>query len=293
MSNGKRILDIGNMIFWIILLIIALMLLPFFKEGFYNDSEIDEWIAQFDTLSPQPNPEPEPINDTLPVVSKDTTTILRWRDFDDNWQYIEYKHPKNALDRAETNRIHGFPGPGIYDHMYGHDKVFLQDLIDKMKKHIQRKNLNYMESLEYVCSSIQFYKYTLINTSDEPCPCQTDFGTYDQSCSSKTGKGCCSGVDPWAVYSPFEFIYLHTGDCDTRSLTAFTILKEMGFDVAVMGSDSESHSVLGVVIPGRMNSDLPMGVNAFGKRYLLWELTSRYWRLGDQVDGDDWIAELE
>jgi hypothetical protein len=294
MSSGKRVLDIGNMIFWIILLIIALMLLPFFKEGFYNDEHIDEWIAQFDTLSPQPNPEPEPnpTNDTIPIVSQDTITTLKWRDFDGTWQYIQYKHPKNALDKAESNRLKGFPGSGIYEHMYAHDKRFLNDLIRKMKGHIRRKQLDYMQSLEYVCSSIQFYKYTLV-TNDEPCPCETDFGTYDEDCSYKTGRGCCSGVDPWAVYSPFEFIYLHTGDCDTRSLTAFTILKEMGFDVAVMGSESERHSVLGVVIPGRMNSNLSMGTNTFGKRYLLWELTSRNWRLGDQVGGDDWVAELE
>ena len=90
----------------------------------------------------------------------------------------------------------------------------------------------------------------------------------------------------------FNSVY-KKGDCDTRALTAFTILKELGFDVAVMVSESEGHSVLGVVIPGRMNSDLSMGTNTFGKRYLLWELTSRNWRLGDQVDGDDWVAELE
>jgi hypothetical protein len=67
----------------------------------------------------------------------------------------------------------------------------------------------------------------------------------------------------------------------------------MGFDVAVMGSNKERHSVLGVVIPGRMNTGLSTGTNVFGKKYLLWELTSRYWRLGDQVKGDDWVAELE
>jgi hypothetical protein len=67
----------------------------------------------------------------------------------------------------------------------------------------------------------------------------------------------------------------------------------MGFDVAVMGSDKKSHSVLGVVIPGQMNAGLSMGTNIFGKKYILWELTNRNWRLGDQVKGYDWIAELE
>jgi hypothetical protein len=297
MSRGKRILDIGNFIFWIILLMILLMLLPFFKQGFYDDSQIDPWLVQFDTISPKPEPKPEPKpvpeNDTVPVVNPDTTSVLKWRDFQGDWHSISYEHPKNALDRAETNRLSGFPGPSIYERMYTHDKEFLQDLIKKMKWQIKHKNLDYMQSLEYVCSSIQFYKYTLINTSREPCPCIMPFGSYDQDCSYKTGRGCCSGVDPFAVYSPFEFIYLHTGDCDTRSLTAFTILKEMGFDVAVMGSNKKSHSVLGVVIPGQMNAGLSMGTNVFGKEYLLWELTSRHWRLGDQVKGTDWIAELE
>jgi hypothetical protein len=292
MSKEKRILDIGNLIFWIILLIIVLMILPYFKQGFYDDSRINTWLVQFDTVSPVPEPTPDPINDTLPIINKDTFSLLEWRDFEGKEQKIVYKHPKNALDRSESNRNTGNPGPGIYEHMYNHDKQFLQDLIKKMKRHIKQKDLDYMQSLEYVCSSIQYFKYTLINNG-EPCPCVKKFGTYDQPCDYRTGRGCCPNVGPWAVYSPFEFIYKHTGDCDTRSLAAFTILKEMGFDVAVMGSEKECHSVLGVVIPGRMNVGLPMGTNVFGKKYLLWELTSRYWRLGDQVEGHDWIAELE
>lgn len=293
MSSGKRILDIGNMIFWIILLIIALMLLPFFKEEFYNDEHIDEWIAQFDTLSPQPNPEPDPSNDTIPGLEEDTM-ILHWRDFDGHWPYIKFTYPKAALDNAESNRLNGSANYSIYNHLYSNDKAYLANLIEKMKKDIQRRNLNYMKAVEYVCSSIQFIPYTLILDSSGECPCREPFGTFTANCKvQEDGRGCCANISPFGVYSPFEFLYYKTGDCDTRSLTAFTILKELGFDVAVMVSESEGHSVLGVVIPGRMNSDLSMGVNAFGKPYLLWELTNADWRLGDQVGGDDWVAELE
>jgi hypothetical protein len=289
MSKEKRFLDISNWIFWILLSVILLMLLPYFKNDFYNDQPIEKWLSQFDTISPKP----EPITDTSSLKKSDTTSILKWCDFNNEWFKIKYKHPKNALIRSKTNRLAGQYGIGIYDHMYRHDKVFLSNLISQMKKHIKQQSLNYIEALEYVCSSIQYFPYTLITNSNEPCPCQTNFGYYYDDCSYKTGNGCCSGVDPFAVYSPFEFVYKHTGDCDTRSLTAFTLLKNMGFDVAVMVSEKESHSVLGVVIPGRMHSNLSKGSNTFGKKYLLWELTSRDWRLGDQVEGNDWFAALE
>jgi hypothetical protein len=292
MKRERNFLNISNWIFWIVLGIILFMLLPYFKNGLYNENEIESWLATFEKIKPEPKPVPE--NDTIPFDNKDTTSILKWRDFENNWQYIKYKHPKDAFDRAESNRLKGEPNYSIYSLMYEQDKVFLQDLIHQMKKHIKRKNLDYMDAMSYVCSSIQFFKYTLINTSDKPCPCEESFGTYDQDCSYKTGRGCCSGVDPFAVYSPFEFCIKHTGDCDTRSLLAFTLLKEMGFDVAVMVSESEGHSVLGVSLPFNSHYRMNFGTNEFGKKYYLWELTNEDWRFGiDNVKGADWKTALQ
>jgi hypothetical protein len=289
MNKGNRFLDISNWIFWIILGLILFMLLPYFKNGFYNDEPIKKWVTQFDTIREiQP-----PITDTVTTNENEKFDVFTWRDFNGKWHTIKFKYPKDALKLAERNRLGGMRNHSIYERMYTYDRKFLKDLIRQMKGYIKKKDMDYLEALNYVCSSIQYFKYTLINTSDEPCPSQESFGNYDEDCSCKTGRGCCTGVDPFAVYSPFEFIHKKTGDCDTRALAAFTILKEMGFDVAVMVSKSQKHSVLGVVIPGYMNSSYSRGRNYYGKTFLLWELTSENWRLGMKIEGKDWVTALE
>ena len=190
-----------------------------------------------------------------------------------------------------------------YDLIYKHDKKLLTDLILKFKIKIKQNNFNYFQAIEFICSSIQFIPYTLILSSrgiEYPvhsgkfinCPCQTNFGYFNDNCKSLiTKNGCCNNVDPFGVYAPFEFVYKKTGDCDTRALLAFTLLKEMGFDVAVMVSKEEYHSVLGVYLPNSRNYSF--GTNHSGKKYALWELTNADWRFGMGVNGNDWNAELE
>ena len=151
-----------------------------------------------------------------------------------------------------------------------------------------------MNALEYVCSSIQDIPYTLILNENNGCPCEQDFGSFSANCKVQSdGRGCCDAVMPSGIYSPFEFVYKETGDCDTRALLAYTILKEMGFDVAVMVmiKENSGHSVLGVAnIGGAGNS---YGTNLYGKKYYLWELTNNWFRFGVSVDGNDWKAYLE
>lgn len=67
---------------------------------------------------------------------------------------------------------------------------------------------------------------------------------------------------------PLNLFSKKTGDCDTRALLAFTLLKQMGFDVAVMTSESMHHSVFGVYMPNKGN--LSNGRNSNGKKYVLW-----------------------
>ena len=164
--------------------------------------------------------------------------------------------------------------------------------LQQMKKYMKGNNLDYMNALEYVCSSIQDIPYTLILNETNGCPCEQDFGSFSANCKVQSdGRGCCDDVMPFGVYSPFEFVYKETGDCDTRALLAFTILKEMWFDVAVMVSENMGHSVLGVANIGRAGDSF--GTNLYGKKYYLWELTNNSWRFGYGVEGNDWKAALE
>jgi hypothetical protein len=93
------------------------------------------------------------------------------------------------------------------------------------------------------------------------------------------------------VYSPVEFAVQQTADCDTRSLFAYTILKRLGFDVAIMSSREEWHSVLGVSVPN-VPGDGKRGNIGNARNYFLWELTSYGHALGQYIDGSDWKIAL-
>lgn len=293
----RNFFDISNLVFWILLILIGVFILPYLKEPLYDDDRVKEWVTLFDTI--QPIPEPVPIseedsskitNDTLNYAFK----VWDWHDFDGNWHSIKFKYKKEALDEAIINRETSLPDYTGYNYgqLYEHDRILLSDLIDKIKSSIKNRKLSHMEALEYVCSSIQDIPYTMVLSETNGCPCTYDNVNYSAYCRVQSdGQGCCEGVTPNGVYSPFEFVYFETGDCDTRSLLAFTILKEMGFDVAVMVSTSQHHSVLGIAGIGKSGD--PYGRNAFGKKYYLWELTADWWRFGNNVKGNDWFAKLE
>ena len=66
----------------------------------------------------------------------------------------------------------------------------------------------------------------------------------------------------------------------------------MGFDVAVMVSNHEGHSVLGLNLPDAGNYSY--GTSNTGKKFALWELTKKDFRFErDRVQGDDWEVALE
>lgn len=291
----RNFFDISNIVFWILVGIVVFLFLPYFKNVAYDNSKLENWVKAFDTI------QPVPINDTLIEVdtSKNITKyafkVWDWNDFNGKHHSIKFKYKVGSLETAENNRLASasFYLGDHYAQLYAHDRLILADLIQQMKKYIKGNNLDYMNALEYVCSSIQDIPYTLIIPETNGCPCEEPFGSFSANCKVQSdGRGCCDDVMPFGVYSPFEFVYKETGDCDTRALLAFTILKEMGFDVAVMVSNSESHSVLGVanLTGGAGNS---YGTNLFGKKYYLWELTSEEWRFGYGVRGNDWNAALE
>ena len=287
----RNFFDVSNIVFWILLSLIGLFILPYLKEPLYNDGRVKEWVKLYDTIQPKPEPIPiieedssKIINDTLNYTFK----VWDWHDFNGEWHSIKFKYKKGALDEAIINRENSYN----YGPLYEHDKILLSDLIDKIKSSIKNRKLSHMDALEYVCSSIQDIPYTLVLPEMNGCPCEQKFGSFSAYCRVQSdGQGCCEGVKPFGVYSPFEFVYHETGDCDTRALLAFTILKEMGFDVAVMVSTSQHHSVLGVAGIGKSGDSY--GRNAFGKKYYLWELTADWWRFGNSVEGYDWFAELE
>jgi hypothetical protein len=283
----------GQKLFWLLLVLVCILSILHLADRLYDGKDIPKYILALEYLQDEkPIIEKDSLNkDNNDSIDKNNDLHLtwKWKDFNNETQTVTFSYKSNYLNLSKQNRSKY----DYYEPLYSHDKVLLSSFIEKMSDEIKKKKLNYMEVIEYVCSSIQDIPYTLVLPSNsEGCPCTLDFGSFSSNCKVQSnGRGCCEGVDPFGVYAPFEFVYKKTGDCDTRALLAFTILKEMGFDVAVMVSRSESHSVLGIYMPN--SNTFSTGENNIGKKYVLWELTSPDWRLGMNVGGYDWITALE
>jgi hypothetical protein len=292
MAGRRKYFTVGQNLFWILIILLVCIVFFHFADKMFKsdrlaeDLVLNEIPSKIDTTS---NIKP----DTSRIANEDSINYSwKWQDFNDVNHNITFKVRKLDLKKAADNRTSS-SWPSIYANLYSHDKLLLKGLIESMKSEIKQSNLNYMERIEYVCSSIQYIPYTLILTSDSDCPCVMPFGVFTANCKvQEDGRGCCNQVDPFGVYSPLEFACFKTADCDTRALLAYTLLKEMGFDVAVMISESRSHSVLGISLPNANNYSY--GTNDRGKKYVLWELTSWAWRLDEiPVSGNDWKTVLE
>ena len=294
MKPNKILVHIGSIAFIGIILFILFIVFNFVGNAFYNEKLDQNWLSQFDKDEipiPTPTPTPTPSPNPTPTVDKEIIT-WSWKDFNENSRTISCTVPKDYFGKCKKNRESGPGNTGIYQYMYNHDVAYLEQFILKFKEMMNSSKMNYYECIELVCSAIQFYPYTLVLDSSEDCPCNTPFGNFTANCKVQTdGRGCCDAIDPFGIYSPYEFFYKKTGDCDTRSVLAYTVLKKLGFDVAVMVSREESHSVLGVYLPNSMSSGYSYGIDeSSGKKYLLWELTNPKWRLGRRVNGNDWIV---
>jgi hypothetical protein len=88
-------------------------------------------------------------------------------------------------------------------------------------------------------------------------------------------KGPCNPNVRWGIYSPVEFVYSLKGDCDTRTVLLYTLLKNFGYSPVIINSIEYRHSMLALDIPSAGDDFLYKG-----RRYAFWETTNVGWLPG-------------
>jgi len=95
------------------------------------------------------------------------------------------------------------------------------------------------------------------------------------------------------IYAPVEFLKKYKGDCDTRTIFLYTILKKYNYDVIILNSGVYSHSIIGINLPTSGNNYKYYN----GKRYYSWETTNTGWKRGllnpSQKNMNNWIVALK
>jgi len=197
----------------------------------------------------------------------------QWYDYDNNnYSGTTRVRVKDVLSSKlykkiiQTNSWGGF-----YRGMYNYDKSKL-DLVYPMLDEIwNNNNFTRREFIDVVVSFVQNMEYNIIVMED----CQTAY-KKDNSIRELMNNGIkCDGEDYAGIYSPLEFMANFKGDCDSRTVFLYTILKRYSYDVVILNSELYAHSILGVNIS---SSGRYKYYN--GKRYYTWETTNRGWRLG-------------
>lgn len=122
------------------------------------------------------------------------------------------------------------------------------------------------EFAELIVSCIQDIQYVAIM----PNSCNPN--DYSNKGISDMLMVCeCKPNVPFGVQTPIEFLADLKGDCDTRTLLLFTILKNFNYDVAIFNSNEYMHSVLGINLPERLNANYKVIKKG---DYYLWETTA-------------------
>ncbi|MGB1038757.1 MAG: hypothetical protein ACPGYY_08930 [Bacteroidia bacterium] len=210
--------------------------------------------------------------DTLRVEG-DTTFIGRtWDTYGKSMQHIDYKVSKAYDSSAQMFRTFKVKRPwvassedywkSIYSQIYLEQKDQVRFVTERLEKLQQVKKYDRNDFARVIVSLVQDIPYTLVLDLTK---CEDD----------KNYKGPCISNVKYGLYTPVEFLYHLKGDCDTRTLLLYTLLKQFDYSPIIMVSKEYQHSVLAVDIQTTGDYILHNG-----KKYYFWETTAKGWDAG-------------
>ena len=197
---------------------------------------------------------------------------ISWSDYDNRTYFGDFKFKYGDYIKSKENKeeIIPFSVKELYVSLNKFDSNKLDLIYSTLQKIKIDNNLNRNRFAEVVVSLIQSipYSYNIdgnCNGDDLPSAYKNDI---------ISGIPCISNVRH-DILTPLEFFYFKKGDCDSRTVLIYTILKRFGYDVAILNSDLYSHSMIGINIPAYGKYKL---IN--GKKYYFWETTNSGWSVG-------------
>jgi hypothetical protein len=294
MSKKLNVLRISSLVFWIILALI--MLLPFFKDNFFKVETTEDWLNSFDEEQFIEEDsivlEKEKIdNDSINLIKEDIDKLPKydinwvWSDYDGFNHQISFKILKRDVDKARVfrERYSFSTEKKIYLDFIKASNPVIDSMVKAMKLDMNKKQIRGNDMLNYVVTAIQTPRYTSIEYGDK---CK-----YNDCRPRADGRGCCENIKPFGLFTPAEFILQKTGDCDTKSLVAYALLKKLGFNAALLAGDTEGgpHAMLGLtnvapIIPSKY-------VQYNGRIYYPWEVTEKWddCQLGNMTMWRGWL----
>lgn len=237
-------------------------------------------------------PDPSPVLTGCDEISyQDSVSMLvthsrSWVEYMKNAGFCSAYHVAyNDAGSAEINRNSlSVPYNGdehdywmqVYSRLYMDNKDHLQSLQDSLSSIGREKNLDRDDFARMVVAFVQDIPYEYVLPDD---------------CTGSEVSPC-NGQVAFGIYSPVEFLYAMHGDCDTRTVLLYTLLRNFGYEPLIVNSHEYLHSMLALDVA---SSGEDFEYN--GKRYAFWETTNVGWLAGmlppDMNNKDYWYVALD
>jgi hypothetical protein len=216
-------------------------------------------------------------DDTLTTVKDSLIHIYRkWKGLDK--KIYEGKYSISMLKlRASTSKLESLiysarSFNAIYQSLFLQDKNHLSGVYNMLDSIKRENSQNKYQFLQTVVSMVQSLEYSLVLENS----CDPNDYQNRQIRSLFNQSKLCIGQSPFGLRTPLEFLTDLKGDCDTRTLLLYTILKHYNFEVAIINSDFYQHSMLGINLPGLVGAYK----NHYGQKYYFWETTDQGFKPG-------------
>jgi hypothetical protein len=196
------------------------------------------------------------------------TTVKSFFETQNNHSKADEFYLKNSTN--STNYYHK-----LYFNLEQYDSKKIDSIVKLLGNKARNKNLNQIQTAEMVITFIQEIPYVLVHQGTCEDLMKTSANNSFIVSYHQDKKPCLADV-PGGVQSPYEFLHNLKGDCDTRSLLGYSILKKLNISASVWISEAYGHSILGVGLP--VGNGVYKNVN--GLNHYAVELTSKGFRLG-------------
>jgi len=191
--------------------------------------------------------------------------MRKWNDAKGKRYSGHFTVSETAYNNAKKNRrvIHTNDGWGqVYKELVIHDMHYMKEIISMYDSIRVARNLNETDFANMVVSSVQSIPYTLVVASSCKEP-------EVEEMIGRIQCPCLGNIKNYGVQSPIEYMYNQMGDCDTRAVFLYLVLKSFGYDVVVFVSEHYAHAVLGI-----QTNATGLYLMKDGKRYYFWETTA-------------------
>ena len=164
----------------------------------------------------------------------------------------------------------------VYAKLYVDNKDHLQAIQDSLSLIKEQRNLDRDNFATMVVAFVQDIPYEYVLPDD---------------CTGNEASPCNGNVT-LGLYSPVEFLGKMHGDCDTRTVLLYTLLRNFGYEPLIINSKEYLHSMLALDVASS-GDDFEYN----GRKYAYWETTNVGWLAGmlppDMNNKDYWSVALD